>query len=135
MTTTYTKPLPDVNDEATAPFWAGTREGRLLVQKCDNCAYLRWPPGPICPECQSADSAWVDVKPVGRLWSVAVYHRPFDREFAADVPYSVGLVELDEGPRMYGLMIGEPESFVLDAPVHAVFESVTPEVAFVRWQH
>jgi hypothetical protein len=36
---------------------------------------------------------------------------------------------------MYGLMIGEPESFVLDAPVHAVFESVTPEVAFVRWQH
>jgi hypothetical protein len=31
-------------------------------------------------------------------------------------------------------MLGELESFALDAPVHAVFELVTPHATFVRRQ-
>lgn len=129
----YKKPLPDVADERTAPFWAGTRASQLLVQKCSGCGYLRWPPGSVCPECLSWDSDWVPVRPTGTLVSYCVYHRAFNPAFADDVPYAVGYVELDDGPRMYGTMVGDPESLAIGLPVHAVFDPVTPDVTLVRW--
>jgi uncharacterized OB-fold protein len=54
--------------------------------------------------------------------------------FTDDVPYTVGLVELDDGPRMYGLMVGETSSFTLDRPVRALFQEATADVTFVRWE-
>jgi hypothetical protein len=129
----YAKPLPDVQHAATAAFWQGTRESRLLVQKCANCGYLRWPPGPACPECLSPEAEWTPVRPSGTLLTYCVYHRAFSKAFAGDVPYAVGYVELDDGPRMYGTMAGGLDSLEAGRPVHAVFEPVTPEVTLVHW--
>jgi hypothetical protein len=129
----YAKPLPDPEHPATAPFWQGTRESRLLVQKCASCGYLRWPPGPACPECRSADAAWTEVRPSGTLVTYCVYRRAFSPAFAADVPYAVGYVELDDGPRMYGTIVSELDSLRSGRPVHAVFDAVTPEVSLVHW--
>jgi uncharacterized OB-fold protein len=129
----YAKPLPDPQHPATAPFWQGTRESRLLVQKCASCGYLRWPPGPACPECLSAGAAWTEVRPSGTLVTYCVYRRAFSPAFADDVPYAVGYVELDDGPRMYGTMAGELDKLRTGRPVHAVFDPVTPEVSLVHW--
>lgn len=128
------RPLPDVGDPLTAPFWAATRESRLVLPRCRNCGYLQWPPEPVCPECQHTAFAWEDVPAEGRLWSCAVYHRALDPAFAADVPYAVGLVELEVGRKMYGLMTGDPETLEIGQRVRAVFEPVTDEVTFVRWR-
>lgn len=131
--TSYDKPLPDVGDARTAPFWAGARVSQLLVQKCADCGYLRWPPGPVCPECLSRESGWAPVRTTGTLVSYCVYHRAFNRAFADDVPYAVGYVELADGPRMYGQLVGEPEHLEIGQPVHAIFAPVTAEVTLVRW--
>jgi uncharacterized OB-fold protein len=128
------RPLPDVNDPLTAPFWAATAQRKLVVQACAECGYRRWPPGPLCPECQAEGGTWTQVRPSGVLWSVATYHRALDRAFAQDVPYSVALVELDDGPRMYGRISGDPETLVLDAPVQAAFSEVAPGVTLVGWE-
>jgi hypothetical protein len=127
------RPLPDVADALTAPFWAATAAGKLVVQACAGCGYLRWPPGPLCPECQTEGGTWTEVRPTGSLWSVATYHRALDPAFAGQVPYSVALVELDDGPRMYGQISGEPGTFVLDTPVRAAFDEVAPGVTLVGW--
>lgn len=127
------RPLPDVNDPLTAPFWAASVKHKLVVQACGECGYLRWPPGPLCPECQAEGGAWTEVRPTGLLWSVATYHRALDPAFADEVPYSVALVELDDGPRMYGRISGNPQAFVLDAPVRATFDDVAPGVTLVGW--
>lgn len=127
------KPLPDLEDPATSAFWEGTRKGELLVQTCLDCGYRRWPPGPLCNECQSPRFEWRPVKPEGTLWSVATYHRALDPAFKEDVPYSVGLIELDEGPRMYGRLQGDPATFALDSRVHAAFREVAPGVSLVDW--
>jgi len=129
----YTKPLPDVEDPLVGPFWEGTRQSRLLVQACTSCGYLRWPPGPVCPECQCQDSDWTEVQGAGELYSYATYHRPLDKAFSDDVPYSVGLVQLDSGPRMLGVLQNPEDSLRIGGRVRAVFEAVTPEVTFVRW--
>jgi uncharacterized OB-fold protein len=132
--TEYQKPLPDPDDELTAPFWCAARRHTLVVQQCTACSYLRWPPGPLCPECQAPGGVWVEVRPTGSLWSYAVYYRALDPAFKEDVPYTVGLVELDDGPRMYGPVIGEVGTFAVDQPVRAVFEEVIPGVTLVRWE-
>ena len=74
------------------------------------------------------------MKSTGTLWSFAEYHRAFDPAFADDLPYTVALVELDDGPRMYGRLLGDPSTFAVGARVHAVFEPVTEEVTMVRWE-
>ncbi|MER7545145.1 Zn-ribbon domain-containing OB-fold protein [Actinomadura sp.] len=130
----HAKPLPDVDDPLTAPFWAATRESRLVLPRCTNCSYLQWPPEPVCPECQHTGREWREFPARGRLWSFAVYHRALDPAFAADVPYAVGLVELDAGRKMYGLMEGDAEALRVGARVRGVFDAVNEDVTFIRWR-
>jgi uncharacterized OB-fold protein len=132
--TEYAKPLPDVTQSLTAPFWAAAREGRLVVQRCARCGYLRWVPGPLCNECQQSGGDWTELPPQGRLVTFAEYHRAFDKSFASDVPYAVGLIQLTAGPRMYGKLTALVETGDIGRPVHAVFEAVTPDVTLVRWE-
>ena len=131
---TAEKPLPDVADPVTAPYWAAARAGRLAVPRCDRCRQVLWPPEPVCPDDYSSDFSWQDVEPAGTLWSYAVYHRALDPAFAADVPYAVGLVELPIGAKMYGIMRGPLDALEIGRPVTAVFEPVTDVVTFVRWR-
>lgn len=128
------KPLPDVTDPLTAPFWAGTRDSRLLVPKCARCGYLWWPPELVCPECHTRRPGWAQVEPTGTLWSYAVYHRALDPAFTNDVPYAVGSIELDAGPNMYGLMMGAVGDLTIGRRVRAVFDDVSSKVTFVRWR-
>jgi uncharacterized OB-fold protein len=131
--TEYRKPLPDVDNPATAQFWRGSRASTLLVQQCVDCGYLRWPPGPICPECLVPEFTWASVHPHGTLVTYCVYHKAFSASFAEDVPYAVAYVQLDDGPRMYGTLIGDLDSVECGAPVDAVFVPATPEVTLVQW--
>ena len=132
--TGMSKPLPDVDDAVTAPFWAATRESRLMVPRCANCSYRFWPPEPVCPQCQHTELRWEEIAPEGTLWSYAVYHRALDPAFAGDVPYAVGLVELEGGLKMYGIMAGDIGHLAVGLPVTAVFDRVSDAVTFVRWR-
>ena len=132
--TELAKPLPDVHDPLTAPFWAGTRESRLLLPHCPNCGYLQWPPEVVCPECKHTEKEWSEYPAHGSLWSYAVYYRAFDPAFADDIPYTVGLIELDVGRKMYGIMVGEEAEFQIGQPVSGVFDSINDEVTFLEWR-
>lgn len=131
--TEYRGPLPNLDDPLTAPFWRAARAHQIVVQRCSSCRYLRWPPTPLCPECQTEAGEWTQIRPTGTLYSVATYHRALDPAFAEAVPYTVALVQLDDGPRMYGVMVGADATLTLDEPVHAVFDDVTADVTLVRW--
>jgi uncharacterized OB-fold protein len=93
------KPLPIITPE-NAPFWAGCRNGQLLLQRCTSCAAWRYPPAPACPHCGSLEATWTPTSHTGHVHSLVIYHRPFHPEFAEEIPYAVALVELDEGVRM-----------------------------------
>jgi uncharacterized OB-fold protein len=134
VTTPPTTPLPNVDDPLSRPFWTATGEGRLVTQRCQLCGYLRFPPAPICPECLAEETEWTEIAPTGTLYSFATYHRALDPAFRAEVPYTIGYIELDAGPRMIGTVVGDPVALVVGAPVHAVFDEVAPGVTLVRWQ-
>jgi len=86
-------PLPD---EISGFFWEGAREKRLLVQRCQACAKLQYPPDVVCIHCQSVDLVPEEVSGRGTLWSFTRVERVFHAGFAEAVPYVVGLVELEE---------------------------------------
>jgi uncharacterized protein len=67
--------------------------------------------------------------------SYAAYHRALDPAFADDIPYTVGLVELDAGIKMYGLIVGASEDELrIGQELQAEFDVVNDEVTFVRWR-
>jgi uncharacterized OB-fold protein len=97
--------LSPVDDPVAGPFFQAAAEGRLVVQHCNSCDALRWPPLSGCPECRSRDTTWIDVVPTGTIWSFVVYHRAFSATLKDQIPYTVAMVQLDEGPYLIGRLV------------------------------
>ena len=99
-------PAPVINADS-APYWAGAREGRLLLQRCGDCGTLRFFPRLLCTECGSDRVEWTQVSGRGTVHSFTVVHRAAFPEFQAIVPYVVALIDLEEGPRMMTNIVGD----------------------------
>jgi uncharacterized protein len=128
--TGYGRPLPEITP-LTEGFWAHARQHRLAMQVCTTCGDVHFPASPVCPKCLSDAQEWRPVSGRGRLESWVEFHRAYWPGFAADLPYRVCLVKLDEGPLMISNLIGEqPE--IGDA-VRVVFETVTEDIALPKF--
>jgi uncharacterized OB-fold protein len=93
------RPTPVVTD-LTRPFWDATREGRLAIQRCEDCAYYNHPPKASCDRCQSTRLVFADVSGMGAVWTYTVMYQKSVAGFEDDVPYVTALVELDEQPML-----------------------------------
>lgn len=108
-------PLPELTP-LTTPYWTALQEGRLTYQKCEFCSHTWLPAREECPTCLSDSVCWVDASGRGKLISWVVYHRPVHEYFGDKVPYTVAIVELEEGPRLMTNLVdgGLP---AIEAPV------------------
>lgn len=133
MTTNLPAPAPDVNPE-TAPFWAATARGELLVKQCEDCASLIWYPRSLCPECGSPRTRWQPVSGRGQVYSYTVNNRgegPY-RDYG---PYVLAYVELDEGPRlMTNIVEAEPGALAVGLPVEVTFHDTGEGSALPRFR-
>ncbi|MFJ9039882.1 bifunctional MaoC family dehydratase N-terminal/OB-fold nucleic acid binding domain-containing protein [Streptomyces sp. NPDC102406] len=113
------RPRPVVNRD-NAGFWAGVKDHRLLIQRCRDCATLRFPWLPGCNACGGQEWDTVRASGEGTVFSyVVMHHPPFP---AFDPPYAVGLIELAEGVRMVSNVIGVPYDKVrIGMPVRLTF--------------
>lgn len=98
----------------TRPFWEAAAEGRLLVQRCEDCGKAVFYPRGICPHCWSPRLKWDEASGRGRLKSFSVVHKPGHPSWLPVAPYVVGLVELEEGPTMTSFILAEDEPAVGD---------------------
>jgi len=132
--TTSAKPLPVPTPE-TAAFWEGCRRGELLLQRCTACGAMQFPPRRHCGSCLGDALAWRAASGRGRITSWTVVRHPVSPAFAADVPYVVAIVALDEGPTMMaGVRDCAIDAVRVDMPVEVVFEtrSETIAIPYVR---
>ena len=114
------RPRPDFDTE---PFWDGCQEGRFLIPQCTQCKHRRWPPGPMCPVCQSTDTEWIEASGRGRVYSWIVVTHPVDPVLVDQVPYAVAMIDLEEGVRVVGNVAGcEPDEIVAGMDVSLYFE-------------
>jgi len=82
----------------------------LLGRRCTECGRLSVENGTNCPFCGNAGGDRVPLSGRGRLLSWTVI-RIAPARYASEAPYSIGLLELDEGPRLTARVNGEPERF------------------------
>lgn len=137
--------LPDTEDPDSAPFWAAARERRLVVQRCDGCGKLRFPPHSFCNKCHHHGVTWVPVSGRGRIWSYVIAHSPTLTAYEPFTPYPVVVVELEEDPtiRMVGNILTDekaainsvdPAQLSIGLPVEVVFQEAASDVVLPQWR-
>ena len=122
------RPLPEVTPE-TRHFWEGTRAGELRLQKCSACAQAYFPPRPFCPQCGSRDVAVIRASGRATLLSYVIHHRNVPGFVP---PYSIAVVQLEEGPRMMTNIVEveqTPAALRLDMPLEVVFQALNEEIS------
>ncbi len=130
----YDKPLP-VPDEHSAPFFEATVRGELLLQHCDACGRWMWPVRFRCIDCMSAEVAWRPASGRGIVYTFTVIHQLFHPGFAAEVPYNVAVIDLDEGVRCYSTVVGVAnDDLRIGDPVEVAFERVSAELALPKFR-
>lgn len=85
-------------DRDSAPFWEAQRRHELCLRRCTRCATFRHPVTLLCPACRSFDFEWAASSGRGTVYSYMVVHHQTHPAFA--VPYTIVLVEMEEGPRV-----------------------------------
>jgi uncharacterized OB-fold protein/acyl dehydratase len=116
----------------TRYFWDGARAGELRIQRCAECGELRHPPGPMCPRCHAVKRDHVTASGHGTVYSYVVHHHP--PVPGREPPFVVALVELAEGVRMVGNVIGcPPEKVHIGMPVEVTFERVDDDLTLPQW--
>jgi uncharacterized OB-fold protein len=83
-----------------APFWDAAKDGVLLLPFCLQTRHAFWPPSPFSPFVTGGVVEWRTATPEGALLARVTYRRAFLKAFDPLMPYAIGLVELDEGPRL-----------------------------------
>lgn len=109
-----------VETELSRPYWEAARQGRLVVQRCAHCGKVRHYPRLLCDQCYSREVEWIPASGSGRIHSWTVCHHVFHPGFAADVPYTLVTVDLDQGVRALGRWTGT--QLAIGAPVQGRFE-------------
>jgi uncharacterized protein len=143
MTTTAvpTKPVP-VPDAASAPFFDGALQGKLMVLRCSECATFMSPIAgigaalrPCCVTCFSGELAWALSTGKATLYSFVLMHQLYDEAFAAELPYNIAVVETEEGVRLTSQVVDCPnDALEIGMPLEVVFERMSDEVAVPKFR-
>lgn len=125
--------LPQPTPE-TQPFWDGAKQGELRLQRCQECANVIFPPRSFCPRCTGRKLSWFRASGRGTVYSYVIHHRPVP---GFTPPYSIAVVQLEEGPRMMTNIVNcpqTPEAIELDMPVEVVFTRISEELSLPLFQ-
>jgi len=107
-------------------FYAFIGEKRLMAAKCDDCETLLLPPRPVCTKCFSTDLKWVELKKGGKLLTYTVIHVPPTR-FQSMAPYAVGIIKLEEGPKLPGIIKNvKPEEIKIGMDLKVDYDTTLP---------
>jgi uncharacterized OB-fold protein len=129
------KPVPVPTPE-TLPYWQGLKQRQLRIQRCRDCSQAYFYPRPFCPRCFSSNVEWFTASGRAKLHTYEVVHRAAPA-FAADTPYVLAVVELDEGPRMLTNLVNvtpDPAQLPIDMALEITYEDVSDEITLPKFQ-
>lgn len=105
LSATTPRRYPPRVTEFTQKFWTALAEGCFTLTRCIACARRSFPPKPICPHCWTGDVAWEEIATTGELYTWTKVHAG-PAIFDAELPYAVGVVDLDVGVRIATPLFG-----------------------------
>jgi len=127
------KPAPVVNQWAQ-PFWDAANEGRLIIQKCQDCGEHIFYPRIACIHCASDNLDWVECSGRGAVYTYTVVEANAPSAFTEDMPYVIAVVKLEEGVRMLSNIVGcDPYAVECDMPVTVTFEKLNDDYTLPKF--
>ena len=129
----YQKPIPQASPE-TEHYWAGCKEGKLLLQRCKDTGKAYFPPRPFSPYTGSREVEVFEASGKATLFSYVINHLPTP---GFEPPFAIAVVELDEGPRLMSNIVGcpqTPEALKIDMPLEVTFETLNDEITLPQFK-
>jgi uncharacterized OB-fold protein len=117
------RPVP-TPDAASQPFFDATREGKYLVKYCPACNRYMAPAADVCDGCWGTELEWHESSGKGTIYSFVINHQVLHPGFKDIGPYSVIIVELEEGPRVTSTYDGPNDEIEVDMPAKVTFEDL-----------
>jgi uncharacterized OB-fold protein len=105
----------------TVGFWKAVARRELVLKHCASCKRHFHPKRIVCTECGSPDLGWQAASGRARVYSFSEVHRAPSPAFAKSVPYTVGIVALEEGVHLFTRIVAGTGPIAIDAPVQVDF--------------
>lgn len=80
---------------------AAADKNEFRLQVCQQCKTVQYPPRELCKNCLADQLVWEEVSPVGTLQSWTRLHTSGNDFFRDNLPWLIGLVKLQCGPRLF----------------------------------
>ena len=118
----------------TKHYWDGAKDGKLILQKCNDCSDNYFPPRPFCPKCGSRSVQEFQASGKGSLYSYVINHLPSP---GFTPPFAIAVVELEEGPRLMSNIVEceqTPDALELDMPLEVTFEKLNDDITLPQFK-
>jgi uncharacterized OB-fold protein len=115
-------------------FYKFLSQGKLMAGKCLKCGKIHLPPRPLCDNCYSQTFEWIEAPKNGKLLTYTVIHIA-PTQFQSLAPYAVGIVELENGLRLPGMIQGAPhDQLKVGMALTIDFGACSTTLAWPQWQ-
>ncbi len=115
-------------------FYKFMAQGKLMAGKCSKCGKIHLPPRPLCDNCYSQAFTWMQVSGKGKLLTYTIIHVA-PAQFQALAPYAVGIVELEGGLKIPGMINGaSKEELKIGMELTLDFGTCNTAQTWPQWQ-
>ena len=90
-------------------FYKFLAKGKLMAGKCAKCGKIHLPPRPLCDNCYSQTFTWTPMPTRGTLVTYTVIHVA-PEQFQNLTPYAVGIIQLENGAKLPGMITSVPHN-------------------------
>src|SRR5437867_4466804 len=127
--------LPVVDSESE-PYWAGAREGKLMIMRCRACGGNYFYPRRYCPACWSDDTEWLQASGKGTVYTYSIIHQNPAPPFRDMVPYAVVIADLDENVRFTANWARDVDlsKLTVGTRVGVEFEAINERISLPRFR-
>ncbi len=128
------EPIPQPESDF---YWESASNGKLVFQRCSNCDKAQFYPRVYCIHCRGKSLLWEESSGKGTLYTYTIVHSPPHPSFKKDVPYIVGIVELNEGFRIPTSLTGldpDPQNIAIGMPLEVTFEQVSDAIGLPKFR-
>jgi uncharacterized OB-fold protein len=122
--------------ELNTPFFEGSLEGKLRLQRSKKTGRVYFPPVSVDADDLAGELEWVDVSGRATLWSWTVFHKAYFSQLRDEIPYPVIMVQLEEGPFMIATVASDVKvaDLRMDMPLQVEFEAESEEFAIAKFR-
>ena len=100
---------------------------RLEAARCRTCGKAFFPPRLVCNKCNGRQFEHFDMKRTGKVVTHTIIRTPSD-EFSGQAPFALGIIQMDDGPRLTSQIVDLPfEDVRIGMPVRLEFRRISSE--------